>query len=137
MTRREAVLAQTWKPAFRHSAGKLGSHFIRAVRNGRLLGWKTERLGVTVPPLEAGTAGEWVDIGPGAMLVGYAPGSQADASGKVFAAVKVDGADTLLFASVQCGQARTLQAGMRLTAILPHDDPQSAVPVFRLEDTAS
>lgn len=137
MTRREAVLAQAWRPAFRHAAGKLGSHFIRAVRNGHLLGWKTERLGVTVPPIESGAAGEWVEIGPGAVLVGHAPGSRDDASGKVLAAVKVDGADTLLFASVQCDDPRTLQAGARLTAILPHDDPRSSVPVFRLEETAS
>lgn len=137
MTRREAVLAQTWRPAFRHAAGKLGSHFIRAVRNGHLLGWKTERLGVTLPPIEAGTPGEWVAIGPGAVLVGHAPGSRDEASGKVFAAVRVDGADTLLFASVQCDDPRALQAGARLTAILPHDDPRSSTPVFRPADAVS
>lgn len=134
MSDRNDVLAQTWQPSFRHSAGSLGSHFIRARRDGRLLGWKTDRLGVTIPPIETGGQGEWVDVGPGATLVGYAP--PADLAphdiepGKVFAAVKVDGADSLLYALIVCDNPPILFAGMRLEAVF-EDEDGSILPFFQ------
>jgi len=135
-----AVRAQKWQPGFRHSAGKLGSHFIRAIRNGQLFGWKTKRLGVTIPPIETGEPGEWVEVGPVATLVGYAsPNDLAPGDiepGKVFAALKVDGADTLLYALVACDDAKILFPGMRLKAILPHDTEAGTLPTFQPEAAA-
>jgi uncharacterized OB-fold protein len=139
----KAVIGQAWQPAFRHSAGRLGSHFIRAIRDDRqLLGWKTERLGVTVPPIGAGEAGEWVKIGPGATLIGYTPpddvGQGAIEAGKVFAAVKLDGADTVLHVLLSCANPQMLSAGMRLQANFD-DMPAggSVLPGFELEAAAS
>ena len=133
MSDMSAVLPQTWRPSFRHSAGKLGSHFIRAIREHRqILGWKTERLGVTVPPIETGSPGEWVEIGPEATLLGYAHpadiGAEDIEQGRVFAAVKVDGADTVLHALVVCDDPEALSAGMRLT---PFFDDSSTLPTFQ------
>lgn len=132
-----AVLPQTWRPSFRHSAGKLGSHFIRAIREHRqILGWKTGRLGVTVPPIETGSPGEWVKVGPEATLVGYAsPGEVGPddiEQGKVFAVVKIDGADTVLCALVVCENPDILFPGMRLEARFGHaSDTQPVLPSFQ------
>ena len=135
MTVREATLSQAWKPGFRHSAGKAGSHFIRAIREGRLLGWKTARLGVTIPPIETGEPGEWVEVGPGATLVGFAPPDEQAAndipSGTVFAAVNVDGADTMLYALVVSEDPDALGAGMRLMPVFPDaGDSAATLPAF-------
>lgn len=135
MADRTGVLAQKWQPSFRHSAGRIGSHFIRAIRDRKqLLGWKTERLGVTIPPIEAGSTGEWVEIGPGATLVGYASPSDLSEQdiepGKVFAAIKVDGADTVLYALVECKDPSILSIGTRLEAVFA-DVSASVLPAFR------
>jgi uncharacterized OB-fold protein len=131
------LIVSSWEPAFRHSAGRRGSHFIRAMREeGRLLGWKTARLGVTVPPIESGGPGEWVEVGPGAILIGHAPwGAPVGDSGEdtVLAAVKIDGVDTMVYARVTCDDASSLQAGTRLVAdfsAIPA--APSALPRFKL-----
>jgi len=132
----KAVIGQSWQPGFRHSAGRLGSHFIRAMRDRQqLLGWKTERLGVSIPPLAAGGQGEWVEIGPGATLVGYAPPDDLAPGdvepGKVFAAVRVDGADNLLYVLVACETPAALVAGLRLQPVFSKaTDTGSVLPVF-------
>ena len=137
MSSRNPVLDQSWQPSFRHSAGRLGSHFIRACRSGRLLGWKTQRLGVTVPPVETGEPGEWVEVGPGATLVGYATARELAPGGiepgKVFAAVKLDGADSLLYALVTCANPASLRPGTRLKARFASDsDAGPFLPSFEL-----
>lgn len=135
MSDTSAWLQQTWQPSFRHSAGALGSHYIRALRAGKLLGWKTARLGVTAPPIEAGSDGEWIEIGPAATLVGYASPddlvSQRVPDGFVFAAVKVDGADTMMYALLRCDDAALLRCGQRLEAVFSQDEGGATVPVFR------
>jgi uncharacterized OB-fold protein len=133
---KSAGLTQTWEPGFRHSAGQLGGQFIRAMRNGSLLGWKTERLGVTVPPIEAGGEGEWVEVGPGATLVGYAPpadlGPEGHGRDEVFAAVSVDGADTVLYALLRCSNPDGLSAGARLEAVFAEvPEGGMVVPMFQ------
>lgn len=126
-------IVSVWEPAFRHSAGRRGSHFMRAVRDDRrILGWKTPRLGVTVPPVESGEDGEWVEVGPGATLVGYAPGDDVAAGDAVFAAVKIDGADTITYARLVRDDRTELVTGMRLVADFPETAPDTAAfPRFR------
>lgn len=103
---------------FRHSAGRLGSVFLTALREGRLLGWKTGTPAqVIVPPKDRGTPGEWVELGPGARLEAYAPADwHADADhGSCLALVTVDGADTALLARLRpAATAGSLAKGTRL-----------------------
>ena len=89
--------------AFRHSAGRLGSHFLKTVRDeARLLGWRTgDPPRVIVPPKDLGGTGEWVPLGPGAVLLAYAPPEWRDADGPAeacLALVRLDGAATALLA---------------------------------------
>lgn len=106
------------RASFRHSAGRLGSVFLSALREGHLLGWKTGTPArVMVPPRDLGGGGEWVDIGPGASLDAYAPadwsaGADDDSS---LALVTVDGADVALLARLRpAASAGTLAPGARL-----------------------
>jgi len=124
-----------WQPHFRHSAGKLGSHFIRAVREGKLVGWKTQSLGVTVPPIGTGEAGEWVEVGPRAALVTYAPNDNAGGgipAGKFFATVRIDGADVVTAALVECDETAGLTPGAVLTAKFATSDDAATLPIFEL-----
>lgn len=137
MSAEAGLLTSLWEPAFRHSAGRRGSQFIRAMRDGgRLLGWKTARLGVTVPPIDSGGLGEWVNVGPGASLIGYAPVDHAPsgepADDTVLAAVKIDGADTMSYVRVACSDRKGLRSGMRLVADFDATPGSpSALPCFR------
>ena len=127
------VLATRWEPAFRHSAGRRGSEFIQAMRDDhQLLGWKTERLGVTVPPVESGGPGEWVKVGPGASLIGYAPADRKSQQETMLAAVKIDGADTMTYVRVACDLGNDLRPGMRLVADFGSTSAESSsLPSFR------
>jgi uncharacterized OB-fold protein len=105
------------RATFRHSAGRLGSVFLTALREQRLLGWKTGTPArVIVPPKDLGTAGEWVEIGPGARLEAYVPAEWLASSddGSCLALVTVDGADTALLARLRPAAA-ALAKGARLT----------------------
>jgi len=106
---------------FRHSAGTLGTHFFRALRDeARLLGWKTgAEPRVVVPPRDCGETGEWVEVGPGARLAAYAPPawtpeSERRADASVLALVEVDGADTAMLARLKLDGAATPAVGRRL-----------------------
>lgn len=108
------------KATFRHSAGRLGTRFLTAIRDeARLLGWRTGGR-VLVPPKDLGLPGEWVAIGPGAVLEAYAPSGWTDAAadGSVLALIKPDGADTALLARLRAGAetAEALPVGRRLVA---------------------
>lgn len=133
MSVEEGVLASRWEPAFRHSAGRRGSEFIQAMRNdAQLLGWKTARLGVTIPPIHSGEPGEWVKVGPGASLIGHAPAESDSSDDTVLAAVKIDGADTMTYVRVACGEADGLRPGIRLVADFSAAPAgASALPCFR------
>ena len=110
---------------FRHSAGKLGSRFLKALRDEkRILGWRSGRPErVSVPPKDLGMDGTWVEVGPGARLEAYAPadwlravGRQADEA-DCLALVRLEGADTALLARVRRGpHAPHLSIGLRLVA---------------------
>jgi len=102
----DAVRATEVEASFRHSAGRLGSHFLKAIRDeARLLGWRTgDPPRVIVPPKDLGGTGEWVALGPGAVLLAYAPPEWRDgesAAGTCLALVRPDGADTGLLAALK------------------------------------
>jgi uncharacterized OB-fold protein len=116
----DEVRAVAVEATFRHSAGRLGTQFLRAIREeGRLYGWRTGTPPrVTVPPKDFGTQGEWVAIGPGARLEAFAP---ADWTGEgeddCLALVTPDGADTPLVARLRpAAAAGALTSGARLVA---------------------
>jgi uncharacterized OB-fold protein len=102
----DAVRTIEVEAAFRHSAGRLGSHFLKTIRDeARLLGWRTgDPPRVMVPPKDLGGTGEWVTLGPGAVLEAYAPwewrGAET-APETCLALVRLDGADMALLASLK------------------------------------
>jgi uncharacterized OB-fold protein len=101
---------------FRHSAGRLGSHFLQALSERRLLGLKVAGR-VIVPPRESGQGGEWVELGPGARLEAYAPADWVPTRGdnSCLALVVVDGADTALLTRLRpAARAGALVLGSRL-----------------------
>jgi uncharacterized OB-fold protein len=110
------------KATFRHSAGRLGTRFLAAIRDeARLLGWRTGNPArVLVPPKDLGLSGEWVEIGPGATLEAYAPTEwlRPPADGFGLALVRIDGADTAMLAQLRPAPttADALPLGLRLVA---------------------
>lgn len=123
----DSVLQQAWKPVFRHSAGRLGSHYLTALREqGRLLGWRTrtpDRL--SLPPKDFGCDGEWIEVGPGAALLSFVPSAwmagapEAPPHGFVLARVAVDGAPAPILALARMEDEAAARRGMRLTIRYP------------------
>lgn len=112
---------------FRHSAGRLGTHFLSVIRDqGCLVAWRTGNPSlVMIPPKDVGTAGEWVEVGPGATLEAYAPTDwvareigDGDGSPATLALVQIDGADTAILAWLRppVPAARDLAPGTRLVS---------------------
>ncbi len=133
MSEQRAAISSRWEPAFRHAAGRRGSDFLRTLaEDHRLVGWRTDRHGVTVPPIESGSAGEWVEVGPGATLIGYASaGGSTDSD--LLCALKLDGADTMTYARLAREHLDELQPGARLMADFAAPRPGGAgLPLFRL-----
>jgi len=127
----DTIFVDHWRPVFRHSAGNLGSAFMSAARNDRkLIGWKAGKPAqVMVPPKDLGVGGEWVDIGPGATLIGAVPADWAADSGEkalvgfVLGHVRPDGADTALLALVAADPVTGAPArGARLAVRFRSDD---------------
>jgi hypothetical protein len=116
-----SALEDRWRPAFRHSAGRLGSQYLTAIETeSRLLAWKTGRPDMLCsPPKDFGAEGEWVEIGPGAKLLSFVPRewlSEADRMGEfLLARVLVDGARVPQFALVSTAGAVPITIGARLT----------------------
>ena len=84
------------KIPYRWPAGKLGTHFLAALRDeAQILGLRCPACRrVHVPPRPncprcGGTMGEWVRVGPGGRLVSWTRRGET-----VFALVRLDGADT-------------------------------------------
>jgi len=98
-------LVKSWKARFRHSAGRLGSAYLRAMRDeARLLGWRIDRTGkIHVPPKDLDEPGKFVDVGPGARLLTLARNVSFPADeGRCLCLGRVmrDGATAPLFARV-------------------------------------
>jgi hypothetical protein len=119
----EDVRAVEVSAAFRHSAGRLGSRFLKALRDEkRILGWCSANR-VVVPPKDFGCDGEWIEVGPGARLEAYAPANWLRDMGRdaddcdCLALVKLDGADTALLTRVRRdASAAPFSTGLRLKA---------------------
>jgi uncharacterized OB-fold protein len=117
------VLEDRWNPVFRHSAGRLGSHYLSALRTqGRLVGWRTQAPSrVSVPPRDAAAQGEWVEMGPGAELLAFAPAEWVAGSGEpalenfVLGRVLIDGAQKPIFALLKLHGVQG-RRGLRLSA---------------------
>lgn len=118
------ILIENWRGGFRHSAGRLGSHYLRTLRDeSRLVGWRTgQPAKVLVPPKDLGDEGEWVNVGPGATLRSAI--LRDDGSQFALARVQLDGADSVMFARVDTSDAKgDLKIGDRLTVhFAPIDD---------------
>jgi hypothetical protein len=134
---KNGALEDRWQPVFRHSAGRLGSQYLTAIRTEkRLLGWKTaqpERL--SSPPKDFGGEGAWVDIGPGATLLSFAPGEWVAGGdvpeGYLLSRVVVDGTDTPQFALLKTSGNAAPARGARLNVRFA-DEPAEG-PAFWFE----
>ncbi|GAA4339007.1 hypothetical protein GCM10023144_36690 [Pigmentiphaga soli] len=123
MSEQGRILEERWNPVFRHSAGRLGSHYITALRTqGRLVGWRTEVPSrVSVPPRDVGAEGEWVELGPGAELLAFAPSEWTAGSGEpvledfTLGRVLIDGARKPVFALLRLNGVQG-RRGLRLSA---------------------
>lgn len=134
----DAVRTVDVEATFRHSAGRLGTHFLKAIRDERkFLGWRAGNPSrVIVPPKDLGGPGEWVEIGPGARLEAYAPaewlGDGAD-TGSCLALVRLDGADTAILARLRPATTpEALPVGTRLVARFA-EERQGAITDFWFE----
>jgi uncharacterized OB-fold protein len=119
---------------FRHSAGRLGSVFLQALRARRLLGLKIGGR-VIVPPRELGERSEWVELGPGARLEAFAPADwlAADSDNSCLALVTVDGADTALLTRLRPAVvAGALAPGARLSLRFA-EEPRASMTDFWFE----
>lgn len=115
-------ITERWKAGFRHSAGRLGSDYLRALRDeARILGWRVKRTGtVHVPPKDLGEPGELVEVGPGARLLTLAKEVQftsADGRRLCLGRVAIDGTHTPLFARVAFVDEAAPKPGTRLKAV--------------------
>lgn len=112
-------IVEDWRAIFRHSAGRLGSQYLRALRDeGRLLGWRVSRTGtVHVPPKDCGEPGEFVDVGPGGRLLTVArDASVVDENGRrtALGRVAIDGASAPLFVRVRYDEGAVPRPGTRV-----------------------
>lgn len=129
---------------FRHSAGRLGTHYLTVIRDeGRLVGWRSGNPPlVQVPPKDLGMAGEWVDVGPGATLEAFAPTdwvapARDDPAVSSLALVHIDGADTATLAWLRPAPSGpdALAPGTRLVACFA-DERSGMVTDFWFEPEA-
>jgi hypothetical protein len=129
---KQGVLADRWQPVFRHSAGRLGSRYLTAIRSEkRLLAWKTKQPArLSAPPKDFGSDGEWIEIGPGAVLLSYAPAEWVADSGEdvlrsfVLGRVLVDGAESPSLALLKLGDGHgEPERGARLIARFASEAP--------------
>jgi hypothetical protein len=128
MSSSEEVRVVEVEATFRHSAGWLGSQFLRTIRDeARFLGWRTGAR-VIVPPKDLGGAGEWVALGPGAVLEAYAltewlgDVDRVAEDGSCLALVTLDGADTAMLTRLRpAPSVNGLPIGARLVACFKPD----------------
>lgn len=130
---------------FRHSAGRLGTHYLTVIRDeARLVGWRSGNPPlVQVPPKDLGVAGEWVDVGPGATLEAFAPADWVarpagdDPAVSSLALVHIDGADTATLAWLRpvLSGPDALAPGVRLVACFA-DERSGMVTDFWFEPEA-
>ncbi len=111
---------------YRRSTGPVIGQFLTALRDGRLVGGKTARGRVIVPPTEydpetGDAVDELVPVGDAGVVTTWtwvaepAPG-QPLARPFAWALVKLDGADTAMLHAVDAGEPSRMKTGMRVRA---------------------
>ncbi len=112
--------------AYKRSLGTVLSRFFTELRDGRIVGIKTEQGKVLVPPSEYdpqtgnATTDEFVEVGPGGVVTSWAWVGQPRESHPLdrpfaFALIQLDKADTALMHVVDAGQESVMSSGMRVT----------------------
>jgi uncharacterized OB-fold protein len=119
-------MAATWKLEFpyRRSVGPVIGAFLTALREGRVVGVRTDDGRVLVPPVEYDPASgeplsEMVDVGAEGVVEHAAWVTEPLRTHPLdrpfaWALVKLDGADTPLLHALDCGSADRAQAGARV-----------------------
>lgn len=132
---------------YRRSTGPVVGGFLTALRDGRIVGGKTARGAVVVPPTEydpetgdAVTA--LVPVGDAGVVVTWswvaepAPG-QPLARPFAWALVKLDGADTAMLHAVDAGAPEQMRTGMRVRARFRAERAGSILDIEAFEPEAS
>ncbi|MFI6477070.1 Zn-ribbon domain-containing OB-fold protein [Nonomuraea sp. NPDC050663] len=110
---------------YTRTTGPVIGRFLTELRDGRIVGVRTQEGRVLVPPLEydPGTGdpvtGEWVEVGPSGTLAAWSwvhtplPQHPLDRP-FAWALIELDGADTCLVHAVDAGDPKTLRPGTRV-----------------------
>ena len=112
---------------YRRSLGGALSRFFTGLRDREIVGVKTRKGRVLVPPAEydpetgEATSDEWTTVGPGGVVKSWAwvhepLGRHILDHPFAFALIQLDGADTALTHAVDAGQEANMRSGMRVTA---------------------
>jgi uncharacterized OB-fold protein len=111
---------------YRRSLGPVLGRFFNDLRDGKLVGIKTKKGKVIVPPQEydpetGETLDEFVDVGPGGEVVSWSWVSKPRRKQPLqkpfaFALIRLDGADMPMLHAVDAGDESKLEAGTRVVA---------------------
>ena len=110
---------------YRRSVGPVLGRFFTALRDGKLVGVKTKRGKVLVPPAEyepetgAAVTDQFVDVGPGGVVKTWSWVTRPRAKQPLdrpfaWALIQLDGADTALLHAVDAGDMARMKTGMRV-----------------------
>lgn len=110
---------------YRRSVGPVLGRFFTALRDGRLVGVKTAKGRVLVPPAEydpesgAAVSDAFVDVGPGGVVTTWSWVSRPRAKQPLdrpfaWALIRLDGADTAMLHAVDAGEPSRMKTGMRV-----------------------
>ena len=110
---------------YRRSVGPVLGRFFTELRDGKLVGVRTQAGRVLVPPQEydpdtgAATSDEFVPVGPGGVVVTWSWVTRPRAKQPLdrpfaWALVKLDGADTALLHAVDAGDIAVMRTGLRV-----------------------
>ena len=126
---------------FRYAAGRAGGRFLAALRDeGRIFGTRCPACArILCParsfcPICGGDTGEWVEVGPGGILVSW---TEIPGRG-VYGLVHMDGADTALL-HLLLAETSTWSIGARVSAVLARERRGSILDIqgFRLAEEGS
>ena len=110
---------------YRRSVGPVLGRFFTALRDGKLVGVRTRRGRVLVPPAEydpeagAAVSDEFVDVGPGGVVTTWSwvvrpRAKQPLGHPFAWALIRLDGADTAMLHAVDAGDPSRMKTGMRV-----------------------
>jgi uncharacterized OB-fold protein len=110
---------------YRRSVGPVLSRFFTALRDRKLVGVRTKRGRVLVPPAEydpetgAAVSDQFVDVGPGGVVTTWSwvvrpRAKQPLGHPFAWALIRLDGADTAMLHAVDAGDPSRMKTGMRV-----------------------